>query len=124
MFRRRGKENPLNVRVNINDLELIEMKAMVTKKATATVFKVGDQVKLKAGVKKVEVNGFENYRQSYYFEPEDVATVFGVDLPRLQHEPGHLDTQTVVRFEKIGFKRVLAQLAATVETSDLVLIQK
>lgn len=93
---------------------------MTTKKAT--VFKIGDQVKLKTGVKPVEVDNFENYRQPYYFEPGDVGIVFGVDSPCLGHEPGYPDTQTVVRFEKIGFKGVLAQLAATVETSDLVLV--
>ena len=97
---------------------------MKTEKAAKTVFKIGDQVRLKEGAKKVKVNNFENYRQPYYFEAEDVATVYAVDSPRLQQKPGHPDTQTVVRLEKIGFKRVLAQLAATVETSDLVLAQK
>lgn len=93
---------------------------MTTKNATTTVFKIGDRVKLKEAAKKVEVNDFENYRQAYYFEAEDVATVFAVDSPRLRHKPGYPDTQTVVRFEKIGFKGVLAQLAARVETKDLV----
>lgn len=98
---------------------------METKKATTTsVFKIGDRVKLREGARKVEVNGFENYRQPYYFEAGDVATVFGADSPRLQHQPGYSDTQTFVRFEKIGYKRVLAQLAARVETSDLVLAKK
>lgn len=98
---------------------------MTAKNATtAAVVKIGDRVKLREGAKKVEVNNFENYRQPYYFEPEDVATVFGVDSPRLQHEPCYPDTRTFVRFEKIGFKGVLAQLAVRVETSDLVLVQK
>lgn len=98
---------------------------MTTKNATTTaVFKIGDRVKLREGARKVEVNNFENYRQPYYFEAEDVATVYAVDLPRLQHKPGCPDTQTIVRFEKIGFKGVLAQLGARVETSDLVLVQK
>lgn len=95
---------------------------MKTKKAAATDFKIGDRVKLKPGVKPIEVNDFENYRQAYYFEAEDVATVFGVDSPRLRHKPGYPDTQTVVRFEKICRKRVLAQLVARVETSDLELV--
>ncbi len=96
---------------------------MATKKAAETVFKIGDRVKLKAGVKPVEVDNFENYRHPYYFEAEDVATVYTVDSPRLRYKPGYPDTQTVVRFEKIGFKGVLAQLVARVETSDLVLVQ-
>lgn len=97
---------------------------MKTKKAAETVFKIGDQVTLKAGVKPVEVNDFENYRQPYFFEAEDVATVFGVDSPRIRYKPGYPDTQTVVRFEKVGFKRVLAQLVARVETSDLELVRQ
>lgn len=93
---------------------------MATKKTTATaVFKIGDRVKLKPGLKPIEVNHFENYRHPYYFETEDVATVFVVDSPRLRYKAGHPDTQTVVRFEKVGFKGVLAQLVARVETSDL-----
>lgn len=97
----------------------LKAEIMKTKKAAETIFKIGDRVKLKAGVKPVEVNDFENYRQPCYFEAEDVATVFAVDSPRLRHKPGYPDTQTVVRFEKIGFKGVLAQLVARVETLDL-----
>lgn len=83
---------------------------MRKQKAAATTFNVGDRVKLKSGVQRIEVNDFENYRTPYYFEVSDVATVFEVnDL-------------TLVRFEKAGFKKVLAQLAARVETSDLELV--
>lgn len=96
---------------------------MKTKNVAITLFKIGDRVKLREGAKKIEVNDFENYRQPYYFEAQDVATVFVIDSPRLRHKPGYPDTQTVVRFERIGFKGVLAQLAARVETSDLVLVR-
>lgn len=97
-------------------------KKATTTTAATTIFKIGDRVKLKAGVKPIEVNDFDRYPQPYYFDSKDVATVFGVDSPRLRHKPGLINTQTVVRFEKIGFKGILAQLVARVETSDLELL--
>lgn len=88
-----------------------------------TIFKIGDRVRLKAGAGRVEVNDFERMREPFFFEAEDVGTVFTVDSPRLRVKQGFPDVQTVVRFEKMSKKRVLAQLVARVETKDLELVR-
>jgi hypothetical protein len=87
---------------------------------TRKELKIGDQVKLKDGAERIEVNDFDSLPQAFYFAPGDVAKVFTVNSPRLRKKKGFPDTQTVVQFTKMNYAGVEMELIARVETKDLV----
>lgn len=73
----------------------------------------GDSVKLKAGVKPIEVLDFHYFKQ--YFDSADVGTVHTVRSARMRVKAGCGDYQTVVSFKKDG-----VDMTVRVETKDLV----
>lgn len=87
---------------------------------TQVEFRLGDKVKLRDGVERVEVNDFDSLPQAFYFAPGDVADVFTVNSPRLRKKKGFPDTQTVVQFTKMNYAGVEMELIARVETKDLI----
>lgn len=87
---------------------------------TRKELKIGDQVKLKDGVERIEVNDFDSLSQAFYFAPGDVAIVSCVNSARLYKKKGFPDTQTVVQFTKLNYAGVEMELIARVETKDLV----